>query len=149
LTELRKPEGNIPTLVLLDFASDRSIAPEWAGQLTDAARAALEKTTAFSVLDRAKAAELIGAEQFVDASLCDRTSCYVKHGRELEVDKVMHGRIGKSGSNYILTLRIIDVEKAVVEHVEANQVNAKPDGLLREIDDQVCTLIRGALSIRK
>jgi formylglycine-generating enzyme required for sulfatase activity len=52
---------------------------------------------------------------YANSDKCDATQCHVEIGKAVPANKIMVGEIGKLGSKYIISGRVIDIEKNVVD----------------------------------
>ena len=79
------------------------------GILTDRLSTELVKLGSFTVVERAQMEEVL-KEQGLQQSGCTTSECAVEVGALLGVDKMITGSIGRIGSLFTLSARIIDVE---------------------------------------
>lgn len=56
-------------------------------------------------------------------------SCLAELGQALGVDRIVAGSIGKLGTDYVITVRLVDIAKAVVEQRAEEVVSGQPERL--------------------
>ena len=83
------------------------------GILTDRLSTELVKLGSFTVVERAQMEEVL-KEQGLQQSGCTTSECAVEVGALLGVDKMITGSIGRIGSLFTLSARIIDVESGKI-----------------------------------
>lgn len=77
---------------------------------TDALSDELLKTNKFRVLERSQINSILKEQGFSESGACDGSECAVKMGRLLSIEDIIVGTIGKIGSSYSLSIRIVNVE---------------------------------------
>jgi TolB-like protein len=77
--------------------------------LTNRLRSEMVKTGAFTILERDKM-DVILKEQGFQMTGCTSSECAVEAGQLLNVKQICSGSIGKIGSIYTVTVRLVDVE---------------------------------------
>lgn len=85
-----------------------------ANAVSDILRSEMIKTGMFTVLERAQMNEIM-KEQGLQMTGCTDSACAVKVGKLLSAKKMLMGEINRVGKAYIITVRIVDVEKGVSE----------------------------------
>jgi len=83
-------------------------------------RLELEKTNAYSVLDKYDVAYIIEKEE-LDISNCYGKICLLEAAKSLKVDKMLTGNVERFGDKIIISLRLIDVETAMVEKSDVTE----------------------------
>jgi len=79
-----------------------------------------EKANVYSVMDKYDVDDILDKEA-TGLSDCYGKTCLVKMGKLLKADKMLTGNIERLGERIIITMRIIDVESALIEKVEAGE----------------------------
>jgi len=100
---------------------------------------ALTRREIFTVIERRQIESIIGEQKIQQSGITD-TSSAVEAGGILNADKILLGSIGKYESKYVeflLSLRLIDVEKAEVEIAESIQIKSAED-----LPEQIEEIIR-------
>lgn len=98
--------------------------------LTEKVNNALVETEYFAILSRPELKAILEAQQFGRTDLCDDTQCLVELGKVLSVQKIVGGTIGKVGSTYSFTLRLVDVETGRTELSVEKDCSGDVDQLL-------------------
>lgn len=88
---------------------------EESGLLTDRLRAEIWKTQKFNILERQKMDDILKEQGFQLSGACDQASCLIEIGKLLPVEKIIGGSIGKIGTTWTITLRLIDIESGRIE----------------------------------
>jgi hypothetical protein len=105
-------------------AADKEFPPLLSEVLTSEVAAASQ----CQVLSQADIKSMVDFEvaraQCVDGS----DSCLAELGQALGVDRIVTGSIGKLGSDYVVTARLVDISRAVVEQ-RAEEVVGQPERL--------------------
>ena len=83
----------------------------------------------FTVVERSQIAEIL-KEQGLLMSGCTSTECAVRVGELLSAEYMITGRIDKVASEYLVTLRMIDVGSGTVRRMVEHRVSASMQTLL-------------------
>ncbi len=86
-----------------------SISNEESITLTDRLRSELVNSGSFTVIERSEMDEIL-IEQGFQQTGCTTDECAVEIGKLLNINRICGGSVGKVGSLYTVTLRMIDVE---------------------------------------
>jgi PEGA domain len=109
--------GEIPTVVLgleaLDGAPDNLAA-----DITDALRQRVAATRDYQLLQGKDLVEV----KLVFACPDEAPACMSQAGKSLGASKLIFGNIKKSGSDFQVTLKLLDVNRAVVESFETDTI---------------------------
>jgi len=84
-----------------------------AATLTNRLRSELVKTDSFTIVERSKMNEILD-EQGFQMTGCTSSECAVEAGKILSVNRICTGNVGRLGSMYTLTIRLIDVESGKI-----------------------------------
>jgi hypothetical protein len=84
------------------------------GAVSDIIRSEMVKTGLFAVVERSQMDEIM-KEQGFQMTGCTDQSCAVKVGKLLSAKKILIGEINKIGKAFMITVRIVDVEKGLSE----------------------------------
>lgn len=113
-----------PTIAVLNIDSKGVInTSEEMGYLV---RLELEKTEAYSVMDKYEVSEVVKANT-IDLNNCYSKSCLVNAGKLLKVDKMLSGSIERFEEKVIVSLRIIDVASGNIEKNESTEYLNLPE----------------------
>lgn len=81
-----------------------------AGAVSDIVRSEMVRTGLFVVVERGQMDEIL-KEQGFQMTGCTDQSCAVKVGQLLSAKKILIGEVNKIGKAFMITVRIVDVEK--------------------------------------
>jgi len=70
----------------------------------------LTRASGVSVLERREMERILQEQGFQQSGACDTTGCQVELGRILSVDRMVFGVVGRLSDDYILNLKMVDVE---------------------------------------
>jgi TolB-like protein len=76
----------------------------------------------FAILERTQMEKIFIEHRFVMTG-CTDSDCAVKIGKMLSANKVLVGTVEKFGEKYIITGRLVDVEKGIAEFGHQERVN--------------------------
>ncbi|HDQ00467.1 MAG TPA: PEGA domain-containing protein [bacterium] len=97
--------------------------------LSDRLRTELFNTGRFSVMERNQMQELL-TEQGFQQSGCTSNECVVEAGRLLGVDRMIAGSVGKVGTIYTVSLRMIDIETGRIMLTKTEDCNCPIEEVL-------------------
>jgi len=118
------------TAAIMDLQAEEGVSQSVARTLSDYLRGQLFNTQKFSLVTRENMEQIL-REQAFQVSVCTDKECIVEVGKLLGVRKMFAGSIGKMGTTYIITLKIIDVESGKIERVETEEcAECKEESLL-------------------
>ena len=107
-SNLQSQESKIPVAILtLEVTGIDSNA---AITLSNRLRAELIKAGEFDVMERNRMEEILVEQGFQQTGACNTDECIVEAGRLLGVSRMIAGSVGKLGTLYSVTVRMIDVE---------------------------------------
>jgi TolB-like protein len=111
------------------------LTPEQMGNI---ARIELEKLDTFEVMDRYDVSYLI-KKQNLDVNECYGKLCLVEVGKKIKTDKILTGSVEIYSKSIIISLRLIDVNKGIIENTHVEEYLNLPE--------EVQTML--SLSLRK
>ncbi len=103
--------------------------------VTDLIRSDMVDTGRFTIVERSQM-DAILKEQGLQQTGCTDSSCAVQLGKVLSANKVLIGEINQLGTDLIITVRIVDVEKGVADFSTSEKAKD-----LNEIDKTVKVLV--------
>ncbi|GEM_PF-2159440 len=123
-TVFAQTEGNDSRMriAILDLKSGESVNQQTAKLVSDILRSEMINTGHFIVIERGQMDAILN-EQGFQASGCTDTECAVQIGKLLAANKMLVGTVAKLGTTYIISARIVDVEKGTADFAE----NVKAD----------------------
>jgi hypothetical protein len=89
--------------------------------LTALLETAMVSTAVFEIIEQARAAEILEAQEYSIAE-CTEDTCAVQLGRLLAAQQIVLGQISRVGSTYVITAKLIDVTTG--RNVKAEKVQA-------------------------
>ena len=107
-----KPVEERVALAVMDLAPQNVPAGD-AAVATDLLRNAIVNTNAFNLVEKGSM-EKIMAEQAFQQSGCTSQECAVKLGKLLNVKRMLVGSFAKFLGNYVMSVRMVDVETGMV-----------------------------------
>ncbi|MBN8216466.1 MAG: hypothetical protein J0L75_07465 [Spirochaetes bacterium] len=105
-------------IAVYQFDSRSGVEPAVAGNVTDLFQTEFARLNRFDVLERANLQRVI-KEQSIQSSGCVESSCAVKLGNLLGVQKMVVGAVFRMGGAYYVNLHFVDVELARVDFSES------------------------------
>jgi TolB-like protein len=91
--------------------------------VTNIIRSDLVDTGLFNVVERNQMKEIM-KEQELQMTGCTDQACAVEVGKLLSARKILIGEITKLGKSYLITTRIVDVERGVAEYSSREKANS-------------------------
>lgn len=85
-----------------------------AAVITDRLRNDLLVSGQVRVMERGEMALVMEEQSFQQTGMCDQSQCAVEMGRVLSVDRMVVGAVGKVGTLYNVSVRLLDVETGEV-----------------------------------
>ena len=102
-------------VVIYKLKSDESLS-SLANQLSDDMLLHLGKKSGLSVVGEDEIQVMLSHEKDKEALLCDdEQRCLAKLNEAINADKVITGHLGRIGESYLVTLKLADAARAVVE----------------------------------
>jgi len=103
-----------PRIAVLDF-SPKNVSVDTAGMVSDLIRTEIFNTGLFQVVERTEMEKILKEQSFQMAG-CTETSCAVEAGRLLSAKKILVGSVGRLGTKYLISGRMVDVELGEIEY---------------------------------
>lgn len=119
-----------------------NVSEEEARVLTDRFRAQLIKIGAYNVVERAAMEEILKEQGFQQTG-CVSDECVVEVGKLVGVQQVVAGGIGKIGTIYTVSARIIDVETGSIMTQHTLDCPCPIETLLTESMAEVAVMLSG------
>jgi len=79
------PEGQRPTLAVIDMDAGVRLPPDSGRAMADLCRAVVHDSGQYALIDREHVVDILGEQDFAAAVQCDSTKCLVQYGRMLGV----------------------------------------------------------------
>ena len=116
--------------------------------LSDALRSELFKYEKFKLMNREDMKEIMEEQSFQNSGACDTKECYVELGLILGVEKIITGSIGKLGSTFSMTIKMIDIESGENDKIINYRKKCTEDDLFVMIENSTKEL-SGLVAIKK
>ena len=116
------------TIAVLDFEG-KDISDSEASILTDRLRNELIKSGNYNVLERSLMEEILNEQGLQQTGICNSSDCAVEIGNMLGVEQLVGGSIGKIGSLFTISARIIEVETGKI----INSANYDHNGNIEDL----------------
>lgn len=117
----------------------QGVSGAMAAIVTDVVRSELRFCGKYELIEKARMQEVLRLQGFQQTG-CTEAECAAKLGKILNVKKMVVGGLGKMGESYRLSLRVVDVETAVIEAEGAEKQALKEDDLDRLVPSLVSRL---------
>lgn len=98
--------------------------------LTEKLRGELFNTGVFNLLERGQMDEILKEQGFQQTG-CTSSECLVEAGQLLGVNAIVAGSVGKMGSLFLISIRIIDVASARIESQAQIEIEGSIEDVLR------------------
>jgi hypothetical protein len=109
------------TIAVLDLKA-KGTSKIVAGVVADLIRSEMIKTGLFTVIERTQMNEILREQNFQMTGCVDQ-ACAVQIGKLLSARKVLVGELGMMGKTFVITVRIVDVEKGSSEFAANEKAN--------------------------
>lgn len=124
------PEGRTVSLAVLDL-SGKGVSEDTAAQLTQVLSAELKRIEGTSVVSRTDIVAMMQVQEQKMLAGCDDASCLAEIGGALGVEHLVAGSVGKVGQAFVISLRLISVKSARVEHRVFDSFSGDEEQLIR------------------
>lgn len=104
-----------PTIAITDFEARGGVTQNDASSLSDRFRERLIATGAFRVMERGEMDIILKEQGFQQTGACRDNTCLVEMGQLIAVQKIISGSIGKVGSIYTISAKLLDVETGSID----------------------------------
>jgi len=132
--------GGNPIVGVLNIdAQGVMLDPKAAGNLV---RIELEKTDVYTVMDRYDINDVIKGKE-LNVENCYGTQCLAAVGKALNADKMLGGSIERFGEKIIISLKLIDVKRGIIEKTDVTEYL----NLAKEIQTMVQISVNNLLDI--
>jgi len=101
-------------IAVLDLKPKR-VSKMMSNAVSDLIRSEMVKSGYFTVLERGQMNEILKEQGFQQTG-CTDSSCAVQIGKIVSARKILIGEINRLRNTYLITIRIVDVEKGVSEY---------------------------------
>ncbi len=132
-----------PRIAVLDIAPT-GVPQNLAVSVTELLSTELVNTRMFEVIERMQVAKILNEQGFQQTGVTD-SSAAAEVGKLLNTKRVVIGTLGKLGQKLVVTLKIVDVEKASILFAEKEMANGEDDlvGACEELANKLVFNITG------
>jgi len=117
-------------LSLMDLKAESGIDKGVVNLLYELILTEFQNYSNLSVTSKSDIDSMVKFETEKELAGCSDSSCMAEIGGALGVDMIVMGSIGKLGSSYIVTLKLINIKKATVENRVSKTIPANEDKLI-------------------
>jgi hypothetical protein len=135
--------SDVPIITVLDFASE-DVSKSEARLVISMLSTSLFKTGRFKVIDISQR-DTLAKELSFSMSGCSDESCQLELGRMLAAELIVVGTIGKIGSRYVLSSKILETSTGATYGAE-DGVYANLDALVDDLDSFVGSLASSVIA---
>ena len=129
-----------PRLAVLDIQNLVGVSPELAQGMTAALVVAIrESAVDYSVISADEIKAMLQAERTKQQLGCVEASCLAEIGGALGAARMITGQLGKFGSTYLLTVKMVDVRQAQVLKEAAENLKAVHEDALLDAVKRVAS----------
>jgi len=123
-------QGNLPVAVInFEISGIDSVTST---VVTNRFRAELLKYGVFDVLERDRMDEILTEQGFQQTGACNSDQCIIEAGRLLGVTSMIGGVVGKVGSLYSISARLIDVQTGRIQYMVTGDYEDNLENLVTE-----------------
>ena len=136
-------QDELPRLLVLALNLDSAVRPETGRQLENLLVTHLKAIGRHQVMSQADVVTLLGVEQQKQLTGCEGDSCMAEIGGALGAQWMVSGTVGALGSRRIITLKLLDVNAALIENQLSKELPDADDDLveaMRELSYEVLRL---------
>ena len=80
-------------------------------------------------MSRRSSSEIEKQLDFANSDKCDQTQCKVPIGSAVPAQKLLASKIARLGETYVISIRLIDIKKGIVEFSAKERITGKKDDL--------------------
>jgi len=127
-----KPQGDATKIKIsvMDLKAENGIDKGVVTLLYELILTEFQNYSNLSVISKTDISSMVQYETEKELAGCDDTSCMAEIGGALGVDKVVLGHVGKLGSSYVVTLKLMNIKNATVENRVSETIPANEDKLI-------------------
>lgn len=127
----------------------RGMTKDDGGIISDRLREELLNTGVFRVMERSVMDQILKEQSFQQTGVCTGSDCQVQVGRMLGVDRLVIGSVGKLGTLYTLSIRMLNVETGEIEQSFSQDHQGAIEDLVRGPIRSVAAKLAWAISSKK
>ena len=116
-----------PPQVISQDKADSSLGPVLAAFLINE----MNKSTTFKVIDLEMSDQVEKLLAFANSDKCEQTQCHIAVGNLIPAQKLLAGTLVRLNKTYVMSVRLIDIERNVVEFSAKEQMVGEADDLVQ------------------
>jgi TolB-like protein len=120
------------TVAVMNFNVTEGLSAGESLTLTNSFRNALNKTEKFSVMPLDKMRDILQTQEYNKG--CSSIECALEAGKELTVEKIIIGDIGKVEDTYTINVQLVNVSSRQVEKSEGEKYVGSRAGLIEVVE---------------
>lgn len=121
--------GDAIFLAINDFEG-KGITKEESEVITEKIRDIMTRSPYFKVMSRSEMAAIMQEQEFQQTGMCSDASCIAELGQIVGVDKIVAGTIGRVGTLFSVTMKMIDVSTSEVVYSVSHEKKCPIEDLL-------------------
>jgi len=133
-------------VAVMNFSVTEGLSTGESQTLTNIFRSALTKTQKFSVMPLDKMREVLETQEYNQG--CSSLECALEAGKELTVERIIIGDIGKVEETYTISVQLVNVASRQVEKSEGEKYVGSRSGLI-EVVERLAQKISGTYKEKK
>lgn len=137
------------TSIAVSDLEARGMTKDEGGIISDRLREELLNTGVFRVMERSVMDQILKEQSFQQTGVCSGSDCQVQVGRMLGVDRMVIGSVGKLGTLYTLSVRMLNVETGEIEQSFSQDHQGVIEDLVRGPIRSVAAKLAWAISSKK
>jgi TolB-like protein len=142
----RKQEGK-KTLIVFDITPEKGVEKSDANLLTELVIDRISKLKRYSVIGQKDLDKMLSWEQGKQLKGCTDTACLVQIAGALGAEFYVEGSVGSYGSQYIITLKLMDAYNVRVIERSTEKVKKDEDAVVRAIEQMVDTICKTGIAL--
>lgn len=136
------------TAAVMDLTTEQGVSASVSRMLSDYLRTQLFNTQKFTLVTRENMEQILKEQQF-QLSGCTSQECIVQAGQLLGVRKMFTGSIGKLGTTYLISLKIIDIQSGQIERAETEKCDKCEEQVLLTSIENLARKLTGLEFVKK
>ena len=111
--------------IISEDKADNSLSPVLADFLIDE----LNKSTELKIIEQEMSSEVEKQLDFANSDKCDQTQCHIPVGNLIAAQKLLASKLTRLDKVYVMSVRLIDIKKGVVEFTAKERITGEKDDL--------------------
>lgn len=130
-------------IAVLDFQNRGGMTDGEVQLITDRINSVLLDDGTFTVIERQQINEILKEQGFQRSGACSEQECLVQMGQLLAVGKIISGSIGRLDDRFVVTMRIVEVQRGLLVAQEVGDFRAsKADLFTKNVPGMVVRLMQ-------